>query len=73
MWAFQDDDQELVPLETVLEIEHIYARNRYDKDKSLTDVKNLEALETRPCWKNASTFVPPITALRTKSNIIKDL
>lgn len=43
-WAFQDDDQELFPLETVLEIEHIYARNRYDKDKSLTDVKNLEAL-----------------------------
>ena len=43
-WTFQDDDQELFPLETVLEIEHIYARNRYDKDKSLTDVKNLEAL-----------------------------
>lgn len=43
-WAFQDDAQELFPLETVLEIEHIYARNRYDKDKSLTDVKNLEAL-----------------------------
>ena len=43
-WAFQDDDQELFPLETVLEIEHIYARNRYDKDKSLTHVKNLEAL-----------------------------
>lgn len=43
-WAFQDDDQELFPLETVLEIEHIYARNRHDKDKSLTDVKNLEAL-----------------------------
>ena len=43
-WAFQDDDQELFPLETVLEIEHIYARNRYDKDKSLTDLKNLEAL-----------------------------
>ena len=46
-WAFQDDDQELVPLETVLEIEHIYARNRYDKDKSLTDVKNLEALGSK--------------------------
>ena len=43
-WTFQDDDQELFPLETVLEIEHIYARNRYDKDKSLTDVKNLETL-----------------------------
>lgn len=43
-WAFEDEEQELFPLETVLEIEHIYARNRYDKDKSLTDVKNLEAL-----------------------------
>lgn len=43
-WAFQDNEQELISLETVLEIEHIYARNRYDKDKSLLDVKNLEAL-----------------------------
>ena len=43
-WAFQDSDQELMPLETVLEIEHIYARNRYDKDKSLSDIKNLKAL-----------------------------
>ncbi len=43
-WAFQDEEQEIFSLETVLEIEHIYARNRYDKDRSLTDVKNLEAL-----------------------------
>ena len=43
-WAFQDSEQELISLETVLEIEHIYARNRYDKDKSLSDIKNLEAL-----------------------------
>lgn len=43
-WAFQDDNQEPISLETVLEIEHIYARNRYDRDKSLTDAKNLEAL-----------------------------
>ena len=43
-WAFQDDAQELISLETVLEIEHIYARNRLDKDKSLSDAKNLEAL-----------------------------
>lgn len=41
---FQDDLQELISLETVLEIEHIYARNRFDKDKSLSDVKNLEAI-----------------------------
>ena len=43
-WAFQDDKQELISLETVLEVEHIYARNRYDNDKSLSDVRNLEAL-----------------------------
>ena len=43
-WAFQDSEQELISLETVLEIEHIYARNRYDRDKSLSDIKNLEAL-----------------------------
>lgn len=43
-WAFQDNNQKLLSLETVLEIEHIYARNRYDKDKSLEDIKNLEAI-----------------------------
>lgn len=43
-WAFQDDDQELLSLETVFEIEHIYARSRQDKEKSLTDTKNLESL-----------------------------
>ena len=43
-WAFQDDKQELISLETVLEVEHIYARNRYDNDKSLSDVRNLETL-----------------------------
>lgn len=43
-WAFQDDSQELISLETILEVEHIYARNRYDNDKSLSDVRNLEAL-----------------------------
>lgn len=43
-WAYQSDKQELMPLETVLEIEHIYARNRQDKEQSLTDVRNLETL-----------------------------
>lgn len=43
-WAFHDDEQELLSLETVLEIEHIYARNRQDKEKSLFDAKNLEPL-----------------------------
>lgn len=43
-WAYQDESQELLPLETVLEIEHIYARSRQDKEQSLKDVHNLEAL-----------------------------
>ena len=43
-WAFQYDSQELISLETILEVEHIYALNRYENDKSLSDVRNLEAL-----------------------------
>lgn len=43
-WAYQDEAQELLPLETVLEIEHIYARNRQDKEQSLRNANNLEAL-----------------------------
>lgn len=43
-WAFQDEAQELLSLETVFEIEHIYARNRQDKERSLSDPRNLESL-----------------------------
>lgn len=43
-WAFHNDEQELLSLETVFEVEHIYARNRQDKEKSLSDVKYLESL-----------------------------
>lgn len=43
-WAFEDEKQELLSLETIFEIEHIYPRNRLDKEKSLTDACNLEAL-----------------------------
>ncbi len=43
-WAYQDQTQTLLPLECVLEIEHIYARNRYEKEKSLSNPRNLEAL-----------------------------
>lgn len=43
-WAFQNEDQKLISLETVLEIEHIYARNRQDKEKALANPHNLEAL-----------------------------
>lgn len=43
-WAFNDDNQKLLSLNTTFEIEHIYARNRYDKEKTLSDAKLLESL-----------------------------
>ncbi len=43
-WAFQDKNQELLSLETVFEIEHIYARNRQDKEKTLKHTYNLDSL-----------------------------
>lgn len=43
-WAFQNSEQELLSLETVFEIEHIYARNRNEKEHSLSDTKNVERL-----------------------------
>ena len=36
-WAYQNDKQPLLSLETTFEIEHIYARNRNEKENSLTD------------------------------------
>lgn len=43
-WAFQDDKQEIPSLETVFEIEHIYAKKRQENEQSLKDSKNLEVL-----------------------------
>lgn len=43
-WAFHDEAQELLPLETVLEIEHIFPRNRQAKENSLLDERNLHSL-----------------------------
>lgn len=43
-WAFQDPEQELLSLESVLEIEHIYPRKRQEMEHSLTDARNLESL-----------------------------
>ena len=43
-WAFEREDQGLLSVETIFEIEHIYARNRQDKEKTLKDSYNLESL-----------------------------
>ena len=43
-WAYQDADQKLLPLERVIEIEHIFARNRQVQEPSLSNGRNLESL-----------------------------
>ena len=43
-WAYSMPEQPLYSLETVLEIEHIYARNRNEKEHSLSDPRNVELL-----------------------------
>lgn len=43
-WAFQQEGQELLSLENTFEIEHIFARNRQDKEHSLKNPANLESL-----------------------------
>lgn len=43
-WAFQYEKQELLSLDTAVETEHIFAKNRQEKEKSLKDVNNLECL-----------------------------
>ena len=43
-WAFHNDKQKLLSLESVFEIEHIYARNRYVHEQSLTNAGNIESI-----------------------------
>jgi len=43
-WAFKDDNQEIPTLNTIFDIEHIFAKKRQENDKSLSNTKLLEAL-----------------------------
>lgn len=43
-WMFRDKDQSLYSIDTNLEIEHIFAKNRQDIEKSLINVNNIESL-----------------------------
>ena len=43
-WALQDESQELLPLTDTFEIEHIFAKNRQENEKILTNADNLELL-----------------------------
>ena len=43
-WAYENNNQQLLELSELIEIEHIYARNRQDKGQTLIDKENIEAL-----------------------------
>ena len=43
-WAYQNDKQPLLSLETIFEIEHIYARNRHEQEGTLSNPNNVESL-----------------------------
>lgn len=43
-WCMHNENQERPELDTVFEIEHIYARNRYDLEKSLSSKEMVERL-----------------------------
>jgi uncharacterized protein with ParB-like and HNH nuclease domain len=43
-WAFNNSSQNIPTLNTNFDIEHIFSRKRQENDKSLSNVKNLEAL-----------------------------
>ena len=43
-WMFQNENQCLLSLDTSIEIEHIFAKNRQNKEQSLSDDKKLEQI-----------------------------
>lgn len=43
-WAFQNEQQKLITLDNIFEIEYIYARNRQDNEKTLSNNKYLDVL-----------------------------
>jgi len=43
-WVYEYPEQKLISLDNVFEIEHIYPRNRQDKEKILSNSKNIDVL-----------------------------
>lgn len=43
-WAFYNKNQEMLNLETIFEIEHIFPKKRQEQERSLSDSKKLELL-----------------------------
>lgn len=43
-WAYNDEGQQLIPLDVTLEIEHMFSRKRQENERALTDKNSLESL-----------------------------
>ncbi len=43
-WAFENENQELLSIDTTFEIEHIFAKNRQDHEKSLKNNSNIDSI-----------------------------
>lgn len=43
-WAFNNSNQQLIPITDLFEIEHIYAKNRQENERGLIDRKNIDKL-----------------------------
>lgn len=43
-WAYNDEHQQVIPLDVTLEIEHIFSRKRQENEGSLKDKNSLESL-----------------------------
>lgn len=43
-WAYNEEKQQLIPLDVTLEIEHIFSRKRQENERCLTDKNSLESL-----------------------------
>lgn len=43
-WAFNNEKQQLLSLESIFEIEHIFARKRQENEKSLSNLNQIESL-----------------------------
>lgn len=52
-WAFQNDNQNVLDSDAYFEIEHIYAKNRYDKEKGLSNRDRLDMLGNKSLLEKA--------------------
>lgn len=72
-WMFQNSNQCLLSLDTSIEIEHIFAKNRQNKEQSLSDARKLEQIGNKAILEKELISVLQIIGLLIKSSIIKAL